>query len=145
VGAADTTDRRRLAPSSAPSAQPLPRGGSPAGRAFRRVLEEECFVLLALSLTVTAVVIAAPVSMIVPDTWLALVDGRWIAQHGLPHVDQLTVWSHGAHWVDQQWLGQLSFYGLARVGGVKMQQRWPVPHLPHDGFAPRARAWPSAL
>jgi hypothetical protein len=86
---------------------------------IRRVLEEECFVLLALSLTITAVVIAAPLSMIVPDTWLALVDGRWIAQHGLPHSDQLALWSHGAHWVDQQWLGQLSFYGLARLGGVK--------------------------
>jgi hypothetical protein len=58
--------------------------------------------------------------MIVPDTWLALVDGRWIAQHGLPHVDQITMWTHGVHWVDQQWLGQLTFYGIAQVGGIKL-------------------------
>ena len=86
---------------------------------LRRLLEEECFILLAVSLTLTAVAIAAPISMIVPDTWLALVDGRWIAQHGLPHVDQLALWSHGVHWVDQQWLGQLSFYEIARLGGIK--------------------------
>jgi hypothetical protein len=89
-------------------------------RAVRRVLEEECFILLAISLTLTAVVVAAPASMVVPDTWLALVDGRLIAEHGLPHVDQLTAWTAGAHWVDQQWLGQLGFYELARAGGIKL-------------------------
>lgn len=115
MAAVDTTDQRDA--TGAASGWPVP--GSTAWRHIRRVLEEDCFVLLALSLTITAVVIAAPVSMIVPDTWLALVDGRWIAQHGLPHADQLTLWSHGVHWVDQQWLGQLSFYGLARLGGVK--------------------------
>jgi hypothetical protein len=89
-------------------------------RSIRRFLEEECFILLALSLTLTAVAVAAPAGMIVPDTWLALVDGRWIAAHGLPHVDQLTVWTAGVHWVDQQWLGQLAFYGLAKAGGIKL-------------------------
>ena len=33
---------------------------------------------------------------------------------GLPHHDTLTVWSHGQPWVDQQWLGQLLFYGDPR-------------------------------
>lgn len=87
---------------------------------LRRFLEEECFILLALCLTLTAVAIAAPASMIVPDTWLALVDGRWIAGHGLPHVDHLTVWTSGVHWVDQQWLGQLAFYGVAKAGGIRL-------------------------
>ena len=117
MAAADTPEQRGGTRFPSPSAWPLP--ASAAWRTVRRVLEEQCFVLLALSLTVTAVVIAAPVSMVVPDTWLALVDGRWIAQHGLPHADQLALWSHGVHWVDQQWLGQPSFYGLARLGGVK--------------------------
>src|SRR5439155_25681604 len=71
---------------------------------LRRVLEEDCFVVLALSFTLAAVVVAAPASMIAPDTWLALVDGRLIAQHGLPHTDHLTVWTAGVRWVDQQWL-----------------------------------------
>ena len=87
---------------------------------LRRILEEECFILLALCLTLTAVAIAAPASMIVPDTWLALVDGRWIAEHGLPHVDHLTVWTAGVHWVDQQWLGQLAFYCVAKAGGIRL-------------------------
>src|SRR5207248_2569063 len=79
-----------------------------------------CFVVLALAFTLAAVAVAAPASMIVPDTWLALVDGRWIAQHGLPHTDHLAVWTAGVHWVDQQWLGQLAFYELVRAGGIKL-------------------------
>src|SRR5436190_18939531 len=102
----------------------LPVGGvaTPAARAgrLRRLLEDECFVVLALSLTLVAVAVAAPASRIVPDTWLALVDGRWIAAHGIPHADHLTVWTAGVHWVDQQWLGQLTFYELARAGGIKV-------------------------
>jgi hypothetical protein len=93
---------------------------APAPRGLRRLLEEECFILLALSLTLTAVVIAAPASMIVPDTWLALVDGRWIVEHGLPHADHLTLWTAGVHWVDQQWLGQLVFYGVGALGGIRL-------------------------
>ena len=92
----------------------------PAPLGLRRLLEEECFIVLALSLTLTAVVIAAPASMIVPDTWLALVDGRWIVEHGLPHVDHITLWTAGVHWVDQQWLGQLAFYGVGTVGGIRL-------------------------
>jgi hypothetical protein len=87
---------------------------------LRRVLEEDCFVVLALSFTMAAVAVAAPASMIAPDTWLALVDGRLIAQHGLPHVDQLTVWTAGVRWVDQQWLAQLGLYELVRAGGMKL-------------------------
>jgi hypothetical protein len=91
-----------------------------SARGLRRFLEEECFILLALCLTLTAVAVAAPASMIVPDTWLALVDGRWIAEHGIPHVDYLTIWTSGVHWVDQQWLGQLAFYGVAKAGGIRL-------------------------
>jgi hypothetical protein len=102
----------------------LPVGGvakrSLSGGRLRQLLEEECFIVLALSFTLVAVAVAAPASMIVPDTWLALVDGRWIAAHGIPHVDHLAAWTSGVHWVDQQWLGQLAFYELARVGGIKL-------------------------
>src|SRR5438477_94751 len=34
--------------------------------------------------------------------------------------DALTVWTHGHRWIDQQWLAQLSLYGLSRLGGVKL-------------------------
>jgi hypothetical protein len=53
------------------------------------------------------------------DGWLALVTGRSIARHGIPHHDTLTVWGHGP-WVDQQWLAQLGLYGLYLLGGVAL-------------------------
>jgi hypothetical protein len=54
------------------------------------------------------------------DTWLVILGGREVVQHGLPHHDTLTLWSHGRTWVDQQWLGQLFFYGLYALGGIKL-------------------------
>jgi hypothetical protein len=41
-------------------------------------------------------------------------------EHGLPAHDTLTIWGSGAEWVDQQWLAQLTFFGLASAGGVKL-------------------------
>jgi hypothetical protein len=52
------------------------------------------------------------------DTWLALVSGREIVTHGLPHHDSLTVFAHGRRWVDQQWLAQLAMYGIDRLLGL---------------------------
>jgi hypothetical protein len=60
------------------------------------------------------------VGQINADGWLALVAGRWIAHHGLPHHETLTVWSHGGTWVDQQWLAQLGLYGLYVLGGLAL-------------------------
>ena len=54
------------------------------------------------------------------DSWLVILGGREVVQHGLPHHDTLAIWTHGRPWVDQQWLGQLVFYGLYAVGGVKL-------------------------
>src|SRR5688572_9349371 len=58
--------------------------------------------------------------MLVQDTWLTLVSGREISQHGLPHVDSLTVWSRGSTWIDQQWLAQLLFFWTHELGGIKL-------------------------
>lgn len=54
------------------------------------------------------------------DGWLALVAGRDIAAHGIPQHDTLAIMSHGARWVDQQWLAQLVIYELYRVGGLAL-------------------------
>jgi hypothetical protein len=54
------------------------------------------------------------------DGWLALVDGRYVAQHGIPHSDTLAVLTHGARWIDQQWLAQLAIYGLHQLGGLAL-------------------------
>jgi hypothetical protein len=58
--------------------------------------------------------------LVVQDTWLALVSGREIVQHGLPTVNHLTVLGAGRTWTDQQWLAQLTMYGLASLGGIRL-------------------------
>lgn len=74
-------------------------------------------VLLVGLLTVSLLAVFAP-SLIVGDTWLTLVAGREITQHGLPDVEELTVLGRGRIWTDQQWLAQLATYGLWRAGGL---------------------------
>jgi hypothetical protein len=53
------------------------------------------------------------------DTWMTLAYGREVLQHGLPSHDTLTIWAHGRPWVDQQWLGQLAYYGAFALGGIR--------------------------
>ena len=57
---------------------------------------------------------------IVQDTWLGLLAGRDIAEHGIPHRESLTVLAHGRRWIDEQWLAQLAMYELDRAGGVAL-------------------------
>jgi hypothetical protein len=52
------------------------------------------------------------------DSYLALVAGREVAAHGLPHTDTLCVVSTGHVWTDQQWLGQLLLWAVDRVAGL---------------------------
>lgn len=51
---------------------------------------------------------------------MTLVGGRWIAQHGLPHHDHLTVAGAGRRWIDEQWLAQWLMYELWRTGGYAL-------------------------
>jgi len=75
------------------------------------------FLPVVAPLTLLAAILG-PSNIVQTDTWVALVSGREIAEHGLPSVNHLTVIAHGHQWVDQQWLAQLALYGIARVGGV---------------------------
>src|SRR4051794_25022451 len=61
-------------------------------------LEREPFVLVVLALDALIVSVLLPY-LVRSDTWLALVGGRRVWEHGLPHHDTLTVWSHGVSWV----------------------------------------------
>jgi hypothetical protein len=63
-------------------------------------------------------VLAIPQEL-VQDSWLTLLSGREVVHNGLPSVDTLTVWTHGAPWIDQQWLSQVFFYGVWATGGIK--------------------------
>jgi hypothetical protein len=90
---------------------------APRFAALRRLLEEECFVVLMLA-TMVAALARLLSSLVVQDTWLAFVNGRVVARDGIPQHDTLTVWTRGVRWIDQQWLAHLALYELARAGVV---------------------------
>jgi len=74
-------------------------------------------VVLAGFLGVAAILVPYQLSS---DGWFALVAGRLIAHHGLPHHDTLAALTAGREWVDQQWLGHLAIYGVDAVGGIRL-------------------------
>jgi hypothetical protein len=101
----------------------LPRGPYPLilGASFgwlRALLEREAFVVLMVAVLGSAVVVTVPF-FVVQDGWLAFVDGRLIAQHWLPHVDTLALWTLGRGWTDQQWGAHLALYELVHHGGLR--------------------------
>lgn len=51
------------------------------------------------------------------DTYFDLYAGRFVAEHGIPQRNVVTVIAHGRPWIDQQWLGQLVYYRAWQVGG----------------------------
>jgi len=51
------------------------------------------------------------------DTFFDLYAGRYVAEHGIPHRNVVTVLAHGRPWIDQQWLGQLIYYRMWQFGG----------------------------
>jgi hypothetical protein len=83
------------------------------------VLKREAFPIAAAALYVVALLLLIP-GELVQDSWATLVTGKLIAANGLPHHETLTVMAHGVRWVDQQWLAQLTFYELFRVGGYRL-------------------------
>ena len=88
-----------------------------AGR-VRALLETEVFSILVIATWASILAITMRL-LVIQDTFLALVDGRLIAQHGLPHIDTLTYWTLGRRWIDQQWGAHLALYEVGRFGGVR--------------------------
>jgi hypothetical protein len=75
---------------------------------------------LVVVLAAFAVALAADLrNLLVTDGWMALLSGREVAA-GLPRHETLTIWAHGRDWIDQQWLAQVSLYGLDRLGGIRL-------------------------
>ena len=89
------------------------------GRAAE-LLAREPFLAFVLALDALVLAIKLPELFVGSDTWLALVGGRQVWSDGIPRHDTMTIWSHGATWVDQQWLGQLLFYGIHAFGGLRL-------------------------
>jgi hypothetical protein len=103
---------------------PLPLGTSRSmmrerARGALSWLERQALFVAGLA-TAAGVILAKVPSHINQDGWLALLDGRYVAQQGIPHSDTLAVLTHGARWIDQQWLSQLAIYGLNQLGGLPL-------------------------
>jgi hypothetical protein len=103
--------------SAVPAAQAADRS-TPLAR-LARLLEENGTLVVVVAAFASTLITHLRVALTV-DSWMALVSGREVAQHGLPSHDALTVWAHGHRWIDQQWLAQLVFYELHRLGGVRL-------------------------
>ena len=87
--------------------------------ALRRVLESSPFPILLVSLVGIVLLSVFGPSLVVGDTWLTLMAGREVVEHGLPTTETLTVLGQGATWTDQQWLAQVVFYGAHGLAGMR--------------------------
>jgi hypothetical protein len=101
---------------AAPAA--LPSNGGRIARIADRI-SSEALLFPVVALYLIAIFGALP-QQLLSDSWYAVLGGHEIVHHGLPAGDALTIWTHGQQWVDQQWLGQLFFYGLYAAGGIKL-------------------------
>ena len=53
------------------------------------------------------------------DSYYDLYAGRYIIQHGIPRRNTVTAMSHGAPWIDQQWLAHVLYYAAWAAGGYR--------------------------
>jgi hypothetical protein len=109
-----------------------PRAEASAGEAFSGRLERAAAwisresLLLIVFTTIATVWSLDLTGMVQADTWLTLLGGREITAHGIPRHDGLAIISHGREWIDQQWLAQVVFYDLYRLGGLGLVLRLNV-------------------
>jgi hypothetical protein len=86
---------------------------------LRRILETSPFPILLVCLVgVVLLTVFAP-SIVVGDTWLTLMAGREVVDHGLPKTETITLLGQGATWTDQQWLAQVVFYAAHELAGMR--------------------------
>ena len=90
---------------------------SPRARLLELAVENSLLVVLVATLA-TVLLGLAPL-ILVGDSWMTLVAGREVVEHGIPHRESLTVLADGRRWIDQQWLAQFLFYGAAALGGLR--------------------------
>jgi hypothetical protein len=85
---------------------------------LRRIAEEEIVLVVLLGFFAAIFLLVFPPTLLVADSWLTLVAGREVFEHGLPSRDELTVLASGRDWTDQQWGTQLLFYAGDAVSGL---------------------------
>jgi hypothetical protein len=97
----------------------------PCGTTDRQILRREGRAGSALSTTALIVSLAILVATLAffadrshnGDFFLQLLGGRFVAIHGFVNQDPFPTISHGQPWLNQQWLSELAFYGVARAVG----------------------------
>jgi hypothetical protein len=102
------------------SARARPRGPAPAAAARGRELPWGAPGGLAWLVGVAALAFFATAQycrQLYVDTYFDLYAGRYVAEHGIPDRNVVTVLAHGRPWIDQQWLGQLIYYRVWQFGG----------------------------
>lgn len=124
-------DRRRPAPCTSAWA----RVDGPA------VIREKLPVLSARTSTWALAIVAlgtlaalTPSALADADTLSHLAVGRWIAAHGVPHTDPFTFPAPDAAWSNPEWLGDLVWYGLWRLGGPAALQVFKLTLLAATGW-----------
>jgi MFS family permease len=73
--------------------------------------------IAALTLLVAAVMLCLD-GVLNGDVYLQLASGRFIAGHGFVGTDPFPTVAHGQPWLNEQWLTELTFYGLSRIVGI---------------------------
>ena len=96
-----------------------PRGGRIAV-SVRRIAEEEHILVVLLAGFALIFLLVFPPALFVNDSWLNLMAGREVVQHGLPHREELTIFGLGSTWTDQQWLAQVFMYAVYSLGGYAL-------------------------
>ena len=99
--------------------KPVAVGDAAAGGRLRHALETSPFPILLVSLVGIVLLSVFGPSLVVGDTWLTLMAGREVVEHGLPSTETITVLGRGATWTDQQWLAQVVFYGAHGLAGMR--------------------------
>src|SRR2546423_335750 len=85
----------------------------------RAIMEREGLLVVVCGALTAFWAFAAPY-WLEADSWLTLLGGREIHERGIPRTDELAVLTHGQQWVDQQWLAQVFFWNLTRLGGIRL-------------------------
>src|ERR687887_307938 len=116
------TTRFKSLPSGADVAEMGSVGvAAPASRivASRAFLEREGLLVVVCGALTAFWAFSAPY-WLEADSWLTLLGGREIHARGIPRTDELAVITHGQQWVDQQWLAQVFFWNVNRLGGIRL-------------------------
>ena len=104
---------------TAPSMTPEPTVSAGSRSGLQAWMEANALYIAAFAAVVVMSAAGIPAHLS-QDGWLAMVAGRIIAEHGIPHHDFLTVMAYGVPWHDQQWLAQLIIYELYQLGGMAL-------------------------